>query len=332
MREGSRGHVGIFMENGSGGLITGVKFFGGYIGLRAGNQQFTIKNLSFDKCRTAIAAIWDWTFLWTNIKITGADIGIDLINTDLKKEAKPMQTFAYLLVDSSISAKTGIRSQPFMANDGYAQLTLDNVAFAGCTSAIALTSGVDILPGAPKIDSWIWGVVASQQSPTGRLVRGEAANPVRVKPSGLLGGPNGGYFDRPRPQYEDFPASSFRNALSSGCRGDGVADDTEYLTTLFKEPGYVFVPAGAYRVTDTVKIHPGLKIVGEAWSSIVASGDKFKDMTKPRAMIKVGDKGETGDVEISDILFAAEGPVAGAVLVEWNIRASKAGSAGIWGE
>lgn len=57
MREGSRGHVGIFMENGSGGLITGVKFFGGYIGLRAGNQQFTIKNLSFDKCRTAIAAI-----------------------------------------------------------------------------------------------------------------------------------------------------------------------------------------------------------------------------------------------------------------------------------
>lgn len=52
----------------------------------------------------------------------------------------------------------------------------------------------------------------------------------------------------------------------------------------------------------------------------------------PRAMIKVGDKGETGDVEISDILFAAEWPVAGAVLVEWNIRASKAGSAGMWGE
>jgi len=330
MREGSRGHVGIFMENGSGGLISGLTFFGGYIGLRAGNQQFTIKNLKFDKCRTAISAIWDWTFLWTNLKITGSDIGIDLINTDLKTQAKPMQTFAYLLVDSAISAKTGIRSQPFMANDGYAQLTLDNVDFAGSGTAIQQTSGAAILPGAPKIDSWIWGVVASKQSPTGRLVRGEAANPVRVKPAGLLGGPNGGYFDRPRPQYEDVPASSFRNALSNGCKGDGVADDTECLRKLFKEPGHVFLPAGAYRVTDTVNIWPGLKIVGEAWSAIVASGDKFKDMTKPHVMIKVGDKGETGDVEISDILFAAEGPVAGAVLVEWNIRASKPGSAGMW--
>jgi glucan 1,3-beta-glucosidase len=138
------------MENGSGGLITGVKFHGGFVGLRAGNQQFTIKNLTFDKCRTAIQAIWDWTFLWSNIKITGATIGIDLINQDLKNNQAPQQTFAYLLLDSAISAQTGIRSNPFMATDGYAQVTLDNVDFAGSGTAIMETTGNVVLAGAPK--------------------------------------------------------------------------------------------------------------------------------------------------------------------------------------
>lgn len=112
--------------------------------------------------------------------------------------------------------------------------------------------------------------------------------------------------------------------------GDGVADDTACLQKLFSTPGYVFVPAGVYRVNDTVKVTSGLKIVGEAWSSIAASGDKFKDMSKPHVIVQVGEKGQTGDVEISDIIFQGEGPMAGAVLVEWNIRASSPGSAGMW--
>lgn len=70
--------------------------------------------------------------------------------------------------------------------------------------------------------------------------------------------------------------------------------------------------------------------MGEAWSAITASGDKFKDVTKPRVMIQVGDKGQTGDVEISDILFQVDGPMAGAVLVEWNMLSSSPGSAGMW--
>lgn len=175
MKEGSRGHVGIFMENGSGGLITGLNFHGGYVGLRAGNQQFTIKNLVFTNCRTAIQAIWDWTFLWQNIKITGANIGIDLINQELKNGGGPQQTFAYLLVDSAVSATTGIRTNPFMASDGYAQLTLDNVDFAGSGTAVKQTTGEAVLAGSPHVDMWMWGIVASRESPTGRQIRGEAA-------------------------------------------------------------------------------------------------------------------------------------------------------------
>lgn len=214
----SRGHVGIFMENGSGGLITGLNFHGGYVGLRAGNQQFTIKDLNFENSRTAIQAIWDWTFLWQNIHITGATTGIDLINQDLKNDGAAQQTFAYLLLDSAISATTGIRTNPFLASDGYAQITLDNVDFSGSAAAVKQTTGETILAGGTKVDSWIWGIVASKDSPTGRQVRGEAAKPVRSKPPGLLGS-DGKYFSKQKPQYEDVPASSFKNALSSGCKG-----------------------------------------------------------------------------------------------------------------
>lgn len=112
--------------------------------------------------------------------------------------------------------------------------------------------------------------------------------------------------------------------------GDGVSDDTKCLQDLFGSPGYVFVPAGVYRVTDTIKVVSGIKIVGEAWSAITAAGDKFSDMTKPRVLVQVGEKGESGNVEISDILFQVEGATAGAVLVEWNMRADAAGSAGMW--
>lgn len=52
--------VGIFMENGSGGFLSDLVFYGGNIGFRAGSQQFTARNLHFTSCLTAIQIIWDW--------------------------------------------------------------------------------------------------------------------------------------------------------------------------------------------------------------------------------------------------------------------------------
>ncbi len=49
-------------------------------------------------------------------------------------------------------------------------------------------------------------------------------------------------------------------------------------------------------------------------------------------MLKVGLPGTVGDVEMQDLLFTTLGNTAGAILVEWNIKAKTAGSAGLWGE
>jgi hypothetical protein len=51
-------HIGIFMENGSGGFLGDLEFEGGAIGMRCGSQQFTSRNLTFRFCSTAIEMIW----------------------------------------------------------------------------------------------------------------------------------------------------------------------------------------------------------------------------------------------------------------------------------
>ena len=55
-------------------------------------------------------------------------------------------------------------------------------------------------------------------------------------------------------------------------------------------------------------------------------------MNNPHVMVQVGlSGGETGTVEIQDLLFTVQGPTAGAVLVEWNMKATSSGTAAMWG-
>ena len=53
-------HQGIFIESGSGGFMNDLVFYGGRIGCVFGNQQFTVRNLTFYNTVTAINQIWDW--------------------------------------------------------------------------------------------------------------------------------------------------------------------------------------------------------------------------------------------------------------------------------
>ena len=49
-------------------------------------------------------------------------------------------------------------------------------------------------------------------------------------------------------------------------------------------------------------------------------------------MIKVGNEGDIGIVEIQDLLFTTKGATPGAILVEWNVQAAERGLAGLWGK
>ena len=71
-------HVGIFMENGSGGFVSDLTFNGGNIGWRAGSQQYTARNLKFNGCLTSVQMVWDWGFNWQGITIDGGAIGFNI--------------------------------------------------------------------------------------------------------------------------------------------------------------------------------------------------------------------------------------------------------------
>ena len=61
--------------------------------------------------------------------------------------------------------------------------------------------------------------------------------------------------------------------------GDGVTDDTAALQSLFDQYAgssqIIFIDAGSYVITNTLRIPPGAKIVGELWAQLVASVRSF---------------------------------------------------------
>ena len=54
-------------------------------------------------------------------------------------------------------------------------------------------------------------------------------------------------------------------------------------------------------------------------------------MNNPQVMIKVGNVGDVGNIEIQDVLFTVKGATQGAVLLEWNAKAATQGSVAMWG-
>lgn len=115
---------------------------------------------------------------------------------------------------------------------------------------------------------------------------------------------------------------------------DTVADDSALMQQFFndaaRDGNIAYLDKGAYIVENTVQIPKDLKIVGELWSIIMARGPNFQDKANPRVMWRVGNPGELGTVEMSDIVFETQGPCPGAILVEWNIKQATPGAAGMW--
>ncbi|WEW54745.1 pectate lyase superfamily protein [Emydomyces testavorans] len=156
--------------------------------------------------------------------------------------------------------------------------------------------------------------------------------PAPTKPTVLLD-QSGKVFERTKPQYENVPASSFISVKSAGAKGDGNTDDTAAIQQILDnaKPGQiVYFDHGAYLITKTIKVPKNIKITGEIWPLLMATGPAFSDEKNPIPMLQVGQPGDKGVVEISDLILETKGPTPGAILVEWNIHEETQGSVGMW--
>ena len=66
--------------------------------------------------------------------------------------------------------------------------------------------------GSTTIDLWTQGKVYDTNFPAGTYVAGGAPKPLPPKTGTLMGGPNNGFFERSKPQYETIGVGEFINA------------------------------------------------------------------------------------------------------------------------
>jgi len=335
---------GIFMDNGSGGWMSDLVFNGGNYGMFIGNQQFTTRNLTFNNCNTAVFMNWNWLWNLKSMNINNCQIGVDMSNGPTN------QTVGSVIVQDSKFTATpkGIVTAFSKTGDVPATggtLVIDNCDFTGSTAAVADASGNTILAGGSVVASFAQGngyttgndgtasastCVASAPSATAQKgFQGTLA--AATKPAALLDGTN--VYERSKPQYETVPVASFVSVKSAGAKGDGNTDDTAAIQAVFDKAAadqVVYFDHGAYIITSTVKVPKNIRITGEMWPLIMGSGSAFQSQTSPAPVFQVGQVGDVGAVEMSDLIFETKGAAPGAILIEWNVASTTQGASGMW--
>ncbi len=304
-----------------------------------GNQQFTTRNLTFNDCETAVYLNFNWVWTFKSLSINNCRVGIDMAQGGV---VGSQSVGSVLVLDSKFTNTPVGISTAYATNQTVTNgtLVLDNVDFSGCSAAVSnpLTNQT-ILPGT-NVGSWAQGKEyvdsgsgADNRTATGKQIRGDVTHPAS-KPKNLLNA-QGAVFERAKPQYQERPASVFVSVKSQGAKGDGITDDTEAIQKVLNSvtrDQIVYFDHGAYVVSETVKVPKNIKITGEIWPMIMASGAAFQDVDKPIPVFQVGQAGDTGCVEMSDLIFTTIGPQPGAILVQWNVAEPEGnqGSSGMW--
>ncbi|KIK63573.1 glycoside hydrolase family 55 protein [Collybiopsis luxurians FD-317 M1] len=328
-------HQGIWMENGSGGLMSDLVFYGGKFGMWVGNQQFTVRNVTMNNSQTAVFGVWAWGWTFQGITINNCTIGFDLLTGGTTPATQSVGAEA--IIDAVVNNTSYfVRSSNTSSDHLTGSLVLVNAHLNNVSIAVGVIDQSEpILPGTKgvmNIAAWGQGNVYKGSSTEFNYTQDNIEIPAIA--DSLLD-TNGRIVSKGRPQYEDYSLDQIVSAKDYGAKGDGKTDDTEALQNLLNEfpnQKIIFLDAGVYLITTTLLIPAGTRLTGEAWSTISATGSYFSDQQNPQVAVRVGEEGSVGVAEITDVLFSTVGPTPGAILVEWNVRDPEdaPASAGMW--
>ncbi|KAG0133222.1 pectate lyase superfamily protein-domain-containing protein [Tuber indicum] len=314
-------HVGITMDGGSTGggsgtILSDLSFTGGAIGIRLNNQQYMFKSLKFNGCNTAIAISHVFFLTVQDASFTNCGTGIDMGGNGVAGSVS--------LIDSSASS-VGVVVNAFKTGNGAGSLVVENFVSTNSGATVAQSNGGQTLVSGSVSNTWVMG-----NANPGDYQGGTYYTTSR-SPSLLA--PNGKYFLMPQPQYQQYGNDQFVNVKDQGAKGDGVTDDTATINAiLLANAGckIVYFPQGTYLVHDTIYIPPGTRIVGDVWSTISAVGSKFWDANNPHVVVRVGNAGEVGVAQITDMIITTADVLNGAILMEVNMAGNSPGDVGFW--
>jgi len=208
-------------------------FYGGLNAATFGNQQFTMRNLTFYNAVTAINQIWDWGWTYKSISINNCSTGLNMSSVNPSTGGQTVGSVTF--IDSSISnTKVGIatshdaNSQPPTAGS----LILENVQLNNVPIAVSGPGGSISFAGttgATTIAAWGQG---HSYVPNGPNVFEGPINPF-PRPGSLLSG-EGRFYERSKPQYGTTPLSQFVSVRSMGAKGDGGMYDSSHGIMLLR--------------------------------------------------------------------------------------------------
>ena len=130
------------------------------------------------------------------------------------------------------------------------------------------------------------------------------------------------FTDVPTRLERDVPALSpmrnWVNVRELGAAGDGETDDTEVFRNAIANHDAIYVPQGWYRLTDTVKMRPGTKLIGlHPWATqfvLKESEPAFSGFGGPVAVLE---SSEGGDDQLNGIGISTGGYNYRAVGLKW---------------
>lgn len=317
-------HQGVFIEEGSAGYVGDLVFYGGAQALNIGNQQFTMRNLTIYNAQTAIQQIWSWGWTYIGVSINNCSVGFNFSATAVG---------SIVIVDSHIKDTPvgvvfGQSSAPPLSNN----LAFENVGLKNVPVAVRGPSGTVLAGSTGASTIAAWGRGHKYTSTSGPTSFEGAIAPNSRTPSLAAGGD---YYTRSKPQYQNVPLSAIVSARDAGAKGDGSTDDTATLNALFTTAAaankVVFLDAGIYKVSSTIKIPAGSRIFGEAYPVILSSGAFFQNANSPKPVVQIGAaSGASGSVEWSNTIVSTQGAQPGAILIEFNLASGSAAPSGLW--
>ena len=94
---------------------------------------------------------------------------------------------------------------------------------------------------------------------------------------------------------------------------------------LQRAPADRFGALGVYKVSSTIFVPSGSRLVGEVWSVITGNGSFFGHENDPKPVVQIGEPGSSGLVELTDLLFTINDILPGAILLEISMAGTDSG-------
>lgn len=219
MPQGSA-HTGVStVQGGSGTFMGNLDFEGGAIGLNVNNQQYDIKDVTFNGCQTAVLISHGFDIVFQGLTFTNCDIGINATTGGMGNVG------SYALIDSTArSVGTVILTKNQMspgsnATTGDDSIVIENLSVQNVKETVVAGSKTLLTGGVSN--TWVYGNAYLPRGPaTGAHENGVTFATSR-SPALLQ---DGRYFTMPPPTYDEYGLKqvvNIKNVKGHPVHGDG---------------------------------------------------------------------------------------------------------------